>query len=76
MFKWEKIRPWNTTRRGFSRNCNVPPKVCFFFIDIIYSCFYLDTPYNARKNGMTASSKHEDAIVKRFINYTFLNNAY
>jgi len=28
--------------------------------------FYLDTPLNARKNGMAVASKHEDAIVKSF----------
>ncbi|KAI0295389.1 ATP dependent DNA ligase domain-containing protein [Multifurca ochricompacta] len=29
-------------------------------------CFYLDTPQNARKKGMSANSKHEDAIIKSF----------
>jgi hypothetical protein len=53
----------------------VPFEVYYPLIDIMDSCFYLDTPYNARKNGMTASSKHEDAIVKRFIDYALLNNA-
>ncbi|KAH9975651.1 ATP dependent DNA ligase domain-containing protein [Russula compacta] len=28
--------------------------------------FYLDAPHNARNNGMSATSKHEDAIVKSF----------
>ncbi|KAI0272769.1 ATP dependent DNA ligase domain-containing protein [Gloeopeniophorella convolvens] len=30
-------------------------------------CFYLDTPHNARKNGMSATSKYEDAITKGFV---------
>jgi len=29
-------------------------------------CFYLDTPDNARKNGMEAKSKHEETIIKNF----------
>ncbi|KAI0322809.1 DNA ligase 4 [Amylostereum chailletii] len=29
-------------------------------------CFYLDSPSNARKNGMAVRSKHESAIVKSF----------
>ena len=28
-------------------------------------CFYLDTPQNARENGLSTTSKHEDAITKR-----------
>jgi hypothetical protein len=31
------------------------------------SYFYLDTPSNARKNDMSVSSRHEDAIAKRFV---------
>jgi len=27
-------------------------------------CFYLDTPQNARENGLSTTSKHEDAITK------------
>jgi hypothetical protein len=53
----------------------VPPEAFYSLLDTIDSYFYLDTPHNARKNGMTAASKHEDAIVKRFINYTILNDA-
>lgn len=29
-------------------------------------CFYLDTPDNARKNGMETKSKHEETIIKNF----------
>jgi len=35
------------------------------------SHFYLDTPDNARKNGMSATSRHEDAIAKRFLERVF-----
>ena len=35
--------------------------------DVPYSHFYLDTPQNARKHDMSATSRHEDAIVKRFV---------
>jgi hypothetical protein len=52
----------------------VRPKVCFILLDISNRYFYLDTPFNARKNGMTVASKHEDAIVKRFINHTLLDD--
>jgi DNA ligase 4 len=31
------------------------------------SFFYLDTPSNARKNDMSVTSRHEDAIAKRFV---------
>jgi DNA ligase 4 len=37
--------------------------------DMLGSYFYLDTPQNARKNGMSATSRHEDAILKRFVEY-------
>jgi len=39
--------------------------------DMLGSYFYLDTPQNARKNGMSATSRHEDAISKRFVEYNF-----
>ncbi|KAI0289553.1 DNA ligase 4 [Russula brevipes] len=29
-------------------------------------CFYLDTPFNARNNGMSVTSRHEDAIARSF----------
>jgi DNA ligase-4 len=31
------------------------------------SYFYLDTPSNTRKNDMSVTSRHEDAIAKRFV---------
>jgi len=33
------------------------------------SYFYLDTPSNARKNDMSVTSRHEDAIAKRFVEH-------
>lgn len=30
-------------------------------------CFYLDSPDNARKNGMSVRSKHEKDIAKRSV---------
>lgn len=30
-------------------------------------CFYLDTPQNARENGLSPTLNHEDAITKRCI---------
>lgn len=33
------------------------------------SFFYLDTPSNARKNDMSVTSRHEDAIAKRFVEH-------
>ena len=44
--------------------------------DVLYSHFYLDTPRNARKNDMSATSKHEDAIVKRFVERTFSDDIH
>jgi hypothetical protein len=38
--------------------------------DVLDSYFYLDTPHNARNNGMSATSKHEVAITKRFVGHT------
>jgi DNA ligase 4 len=44
------------------------------FRDALYnaldSYFYLDTPSNARKNDMSITSRHEDAIAKRFVEHT------
>ncbi len=33
------------------------------------SYLYLDTPSNARKNDMSVTSRHEDAIAKRFVEH-------
>jgi len=33
------------------------------------SYFYLDTPSNARKNDMSVTSRHEDAIAKGFVEH-------
>jgi hypothetical protein len=33
------------------------------------SYFYLDTPSNARENDMSVTSRHEDAISKRFVEH-------
>jgi hypothetical protein len=37
------------------------------------SYFYLDTPSNARKNDMSVTSRHDDAIVKRFVEHILSN---
>lgn len=37
--------------------------------DALDSYFYLDTPSNARKNDMSVTSRHEDAIAKRFVEH-------
>ena len=37
------------------------------------SYFYLDTPSNARKNDMSVTSRHADAIAKRFVEYIHTN---
>jgi hypothetical protein len=34
---------------------------------------YLDTPSNARKNDMSVTSRHEDAIAKRFVEHILSN---
>lgn len=44
--------------------------------DVLDSYFYLDTPNNARKNDMSATSRHEDAIAKRFVEHSFLYDIY
>jgi hypothetical protein len=44
--------------------------------DVLDSHFYLDTPRNARKNDMSATSRHEDAIVKRFVERTLSDDIY
>jgi hypothetical protein len=44
--------------------------------DMLGSYFYLDTPQNARKNGMSATSRHEDAILKRFVEYNPSKEVY
>lgn len=45
--------------------------LCYNSHDDLYnaldSYFYLDTPSNARKNDMSVTSRHEDAIAKRFV---------
>jgi hypothetical protein len=47
--------------------------VRYTFRDALYnaldSYFYLDTPSNARKNDMSVTSRHEDAIAKRFVDH-------
>ena len=67
--KWEKTRPWNTntTRKGSSGTCTPHSMSRVALCDVLYSHFYLDTPQNARKHDMSATSRHEDAIVKRFV---------
>jgi hypothetical protein len=44
--------------------------------DMLGSYFYLDTPQNARKNGMSATSRHEDAVAKRFVEHNPSKEAY
>jgi len=44
--------------------------------DMLDSYFYLDSPDNARNNGMSATSRHEDAIAKRFVEHTLLEDIY
>jgi hypothetical protein len=44
--------------------------------DVLNSYFYLDTPHNARKNDMSATSRHEDAIVKRFVEHALSDDIY
>jgi hypothetical protein len=44
--------------------------------DMLDSYFYLDTPHNARNNGMSATSRHEDAIAKRFVEHTLSEDIY
>jgi hypothetical protein len=44
--------------------------------DVLDSHFYLDTPSNARKNDMSATSRHEDAIAKRFVKHSFSDDIY
>ena len=68
--KWEKTRPWNTTRKGSSGTCTPHSMSRVALCDVLYSHFYLDTPQNARKHDMSATSRHEDAIVKRFVEPT------
>jgi hypothetical protein len=68
--KWVKTRPWNTTRRRFSGICMLRPMTRDALYDVLDSYFYLDTPHNARNNGMSATSKHEVAITKRFVRRT------
>jgi hypothetical protein len=41
--------------------------------DVLDSHFYLDTPHNARKNDMSVTSKHEDAVAKRFVERILLD---
>jgi DNA ligase-4 len=65
--KWVKTRPWNTTKRIFSGTCMLRPMTRDALYDVFDSHFYLDTPHNARNNGMSATSKHEVAITKRFV---------
>lgn len=44
--------------------------------DVLNSYFYLDTPNNARKNDMPATSRHEDAIAKRFVEHSLSDDIY
>ena len=74
--RWEKTRPWNTTRRGSSGICMPHSTSRVSLCDVLYSHFYLDTPQNARKNDMSATSRHEDAIVKRFVEPTLSDDIY
>ena len=67
--KWEKTRPWNMTRRGSSGTCMLRYKSRDALYNALDSYFYLDTPSNARKNDMSVTSKHEDVIVKRFVEH-------
>lgn len=68
--KWVKTQPWNTTRRRFSGTCMFRLMTRDTLYDMLDSYFYLDTPHNARNNGMSATSKHEVAITKRFVGHT------
>jgi hypothetical protein len=47
--------------------------LCYWSHDALHnaldSYFYLDTPSNARKNDMSVTSRHEDAITKRFVEH-------
>ena len=44
-------------------------KFCDALYNALGSYFYLDTPSNARKNDMSVTSRHEDAIAKRFVEH-------
>ena len=68
--RWGKSRPWNTTRRRFSGTCMSRSTTRDALYDVLDSYFYLDTPHNSRNNGMSATSKHEVAITKRFVGHT------
>lgn len=67
---WEKTQPWNMIKRGFSDTCMFHSMTYDVLYDVLDSYFYLDTPHNARNNGMSATSKHEVAITKRFVGHT------
>ena len=69
--KWEKTRSWNMTKRGSSGTCTLRSTSRNALYDVPDSYFYLDTPHNARKNGMSITSRHEDAITKRFVEHIF-----
>jgi hypothetical protein len=67
--KWEKTWPWNMTRRGSSGTCMLRYEFRDALHNTLCSYFYLDTPSNARKNDMSVTSRHEDAIAKRFVEH-------